>query len=228
MNLRSIFTKKKSGEDRADDQTNMPTSSTPGPRGWRRGLQGIPLTLLTQEPRDGGCPHRSKGRRTRRQESRGVATTVSRTTFASRPTKVPAPPGERRCHTGHDDPGLQPADLLRRHTEQQKINVIPIKTAVAVHPTRIARRTSARWTSFCMQAPGFGSISKQTCQKCRRANSGVLIMELPQKYVSEGDSEKEAPLVEPPMRCQTERPEDLPSGRELCPEKIKGTGAATG
>ena len=53
-------------------------------------------------------------------------------------------------------------------------------------------------------------------------------MELPQKYVSEGDSEKEAPLVEPPTRCQTERPEDLPSGPELCHEKSKGTGAAVG
>ena len=79
-----------------------------------------------------------------------VAITVSRTTFASRPTKVPAPPRRRMCDTGHDDPGLQPEDLLRRHTEQQEINVISIKTVVAVHPTRIARTTSVRWTSFCM------------------------------------------------------------------------------
>ena len=34
--------------------------------------------------------------------------------------------------------------------------------------------------------------------------------------------------MEPPTRCQTERPEDLPSGREPCHEKIKGTGAAVG
>ena len=53
-------------------------------------------------------------------------------------------------------------------------------------------------------------------------------MEQPEKYVSEGDGVQEAPLVEPPTRCQTERPEDLPSGREPCHEKIKGTGAAVG
>ena len=52
------------------------------------------------------------------------------------------------CDTGHDDPGLQPTDLLRRHTEQQEINVIPIKTVVAVHGTRVARKSSALQTSF--------------------------------------------------------------------------------
>ena len=53
-------------------------------------------------------------------------------------------------------------------------------------------------------------------------------MEPPEKYVSECDGEKEAPLVEPPTRCQTERPEDPPSGREPCHEKNTGTGAAVG
>ena len=51
-------------------------------------------------------------------------------------------------------------------------------------------------------------------------------MEPPEKYVSEGDGVQEAFLVEPPTRCQTERPEDLPSGREPCHEKSKGNGAA--
>ena len=108
---------KRSGEDRCVRMTRgaRPRRVLRGQRGWRRGRQGIPLSLLTQEARDGGCPQRSTGRRARRQESRGVATTDSRTTFASRPTKVPAPPRERMCDTGHDDPGLQPADLLRRH-----------------------------------------------------------------------------------------------------------------
>ena len=32
----------------------------------------------------------------------------------------------------------------------RKVNVIPIKIAVAVHRTCIARTTSVRWTSFCM------------------------------------------------------------------------------
>ena len=64
--------------------------------------------------------------------------------------------------------------------------------------------------------------------KCRRANSGVLIMQPPEKYVSEGDGEKVAPLVKPPTRSQTERPEDPPSGREQCNEKSKGTDAVEG
>ena len=54
----------------------------------------------------------------------------------------------RMSDTGHDDPELQPADPLRRHTEQQKINVILIKTAAAVHRTRVVRKNGARQTSF--------------------------------------------------------------------------------
>ena len=61
----------------------------------------------------------------------------------SPPTKVPSPPQGRVCDTGHDDPGLQPADLLHHYTEQQEINVIPIKTAVAVHRSRVARKSGA-------------------------------------------------------------------------------------
>ena len=121
-----------------------------------------------------------------------------------------AAPG-RRCHTGHDQskPTLDCSQrvLLRRFMEQQ-INVIPIKTAVAEHPTCIARTTSAR----CMHL-GF-SISKQTC----RVNSEVLIMEPPEVY-------GKLPWEKPPTRGQTERPEDPPSGREPCHEKSKGTGS---
>ena len=101
-----------------------------------------------------------------------VAMTVSRTTFASRPlTKVPAPPRGRICDTGHDDPGLQQEDLLRRPTEQQEIHVIPIKTAVAVHPTRIARTTSARWTSFCMHVGLVPSRNKHAKMSPRELGS---------------------------------------------------------
>ena len=70
--------------------------------GRRRGRQGIPLTLHTQETRDEGCPQSSTGRRARWQER-----TVSRTTLAWCPlTKVPAPHQERRRHARNDDPGL--------------------------------------------------------------------------------------------------------------------------
>ena len=65
------------------------------------------------------------------------------------------------CDTGHDDPGLQPADLLRRHTEQQEIHLIPVET-VAVHRTRIARKSGARQTSFLAQL-GSVLISKPVC-----------------------------------------------------------------
>ena len=77
--VRSIFIEKTSGEDRCVRMTRGTRLRRVlrGQRGWRRGRQRIPLTLLTQEPRNGGCPQRSTGRRARRQESRGVAITVS-------------------------------------------------------------------------------------------------------------------------------------------------------
>ena len=49
------------------------------------------------------------------------------------------------------------------------------------------------------------------------------MLEPPEKYASEGDGERKAPLVEPPTRCQTDRPEDHRDGHK----KSKGTGAAT-
>ena len=74
----------------------------------------------------------------------GPAITVSRPTLASCPlTKVPAPPRGRTRHARRNDPGLQPVDLLRRHAEEQEIHIIPIKTAVVVHQTRIARKNGA-------------------------------------------------------------------------------------
>ena len=116
--------KKRRRQVRADDQTNTPTSRTSGatrvaPRAARETTD--PFLRRSSETED---VH--KGLRDDvRQESWGVATAVSRTTFASRPlTKAGAAPG-RMCDTGHDDPGLQPADL-RRHTERKEINVIPI------------------------------------------------------------------------------------------------------
>ena len=66
------------------------------------------------------------------------------------------------CDTEHDDPGLQPADLLRRHTEQQEIIVIPIETAVAVHRTRIARKSGA-WQASFLAHLGSVLISKPVC-----------------------------------------------------------------
>ena len=136
------FQRKRSGEDRRARNTRgtCPRRVLSGQRGWRSGRQGIPLALLTQEARDGGCPQRST-----RCARRDIG---SRTTIASPPQNVPAPPRGRMCDTGHDDPGLQPADPLRRHTEQQKINVILIKTVVAVHRTCVVRKNGARQTSF--------------------------------------------------------------------------------
>ena len=61
------FQRKRSGEDRRARRTRgtRPRRALREQRGWLRGRQGVPLTLLTQEPRDGGCPQRSTGRRAR-------------------------------------------------------------------------------------------------------------------------------------------------------------------
>ena len=126
-------------------------------------------TPTSKEPRDGGCPRRSSGRRARWQESPRAAITVSRTTLAPCPlTKVPAPPRGRRRHTRHNDPGLQSVDLLRRHTEEQDIYIIPVKTAVVVHRTRIARKNGARQTSslLCL---GSAQCQNQCAKRCHRA-----------------------------------------------------------
>ena len=45
-------------------------------------------------------------------------------------------------------------------------------------------RTGCKWVWFHLET---------NVPKCRRANSGVSLMEPPEKYVSEGDGEKEAP-----------------------------------
>ena len=87
------------------------------------------------------------GRRARRQESRGC-----RDDGLTNDVRVSPDEGAGvapRCDTGHDDPGMEPADLLRRHTEQLEINVIPIKTAVAVHRTRITLKSD-----LLLSAPG--------------------------------------------------------------------------
>ena len=91
------------------------------------------------------------------------------------------------CDTGHDDPGLQPADLLRRHTEQQEINVIPIKTAVAVHRTRIARKSGARQTSFLAH---LGSVlfENQYAVSCHGMSLGETTLHMFVKNISEDDS----------------------------------------
>ena len=215
------------------------------------------------------------------------------------------------CDTGHDDPGLQPTDLLRRHTEQQEIIVIPAETAVAVHRTRIARKSGAPQTSSLahlgsalfqnqcavrcrhmspeettLHMPAKKTSEDDTVQKtpldntsdevpklqveestsfwtdlrspstqrasrgqralggppsactwvwfhletnvpkCRRANSGGVDLEPSEKYVSEGDGVKGAPLIKHPTRCQTGRPEERPLGREPCHEKSEGSSAA--
>ena len=187
--------RKRSSDDRRARRTRgtRPRRVLREQRGWHRGRQGMPLALLTQEPKDGGCPHRSTGRRARRQESRGVAITVSRTTFASRPlTKVPAPPRGRRCDTEHDDPELQPADLLRRHTEQQKINVIPSKTAVAVHRTRIARKCGARQTTFLAHLRSV-LFQNQCAVRCHRMSPKETTLNMPVKKIPEEDSVQKPP-----------------------------------
>ena len=64
-----------------------------GNAGGAAGGKGYLLPFSRRSPETEDVHKRSTGRRARRQENRGVPTTVSRTTFASRQlTKVPAPP----------------------------------------------------------------------------------------------------------------------------------------
>ena len=66
----------------------------------------------------------------------------------------------------------QTVDLLRRYTEQQEINVIPTRTAVAVHRTHIAWRMSARRTSFWVHLGSF-SFRKKRVKVSPREPEGV-------------------------------------------------------
>ena len=88
---------------------------------------------------------------------------------------------------GHDDPGLQPADLLRRHTEQQETNVIPIKTAVAVHRTCIARKSGA-WQTSSLAHLGSVSFQNQCVVRCHLMSPGETTLHTRSKKTSEDDS----------------------------------------
>ena len=149
--------RKRSGEDRrAEDWRNTPTSSNSGAT-WAKGHL-LPFLRRSPETEDVHTGPRDDARAGKRA---GAVSRLARRRCRRRP-------GGRRCDTGHDDPGLQPADFLRRYMEQQKINVIPIKTAVAVHAPRGQRALG-------------GPPSACTCvwfhletnmPKCRRANLG--------------------------------------------------------
>ena len=100
-----------------------------------------------------------------------------------------------------DDPGLQPVDLLRHHTEQQEINVIPMKAAVAVHRTRIARKSGARQTSFLAHLLSVLPFRNQCAVRCHRMNLGETTLHMPEKKLSEDDSVWN-PSTTPRARCQ--------------------------
>ena len=74
----------------------------------------------------------------------------------------------------HDDPGLEPADLLRSHAEQHEVGVVIVKTAVTVH------HVGARRTSFWEH---LGSISCQKCiKKCHRVNPERSALHVSQNF----------------------------------------------
>ena len=130
--------------------------------------------------------------------------------------------GETTLHMPVKKKILEDAKIAGR-----RIDLLLDRIAVTEHPTRIARTTNARWTSFCMHLGLVPSRNKHA-KISPRELGGVDYRTAREICVSEGDGVQEAPLVEPPTRCQTERPEDLPSGREPWNEKSKGTGAAVG
>ena len=152
---------------REEDQRNTPTSRTSGAtRVAPRAARDTSLPFLRRSPETEDV-HKGKrddvraGIECRGWRDNGFANDVR---VSPADEGAGAASGERRCDTGHDDPGLQPADLLRRHTDQKEINVIPIKTAVAVHRTRIARKSGARQASFLARL-GSALISKPVCDE---------------------------------------------------------------
>ena len=98
-------------------------------------------------------------------------------------------------------------DLLRRHTEEQEINIIPIKTAVAVHRTRIARKNGARQTSF-LAHQGSLLFLNQCAVKCHHTSPGETKLHLPVKKMSE------APSTRPRTRRQNCRSQNRPPSRQ--------------
>ena len=90
---------------------------------------------------------------------------------------------------GTTTPGLQPADLLRRHTEQHEINTIPSKTAVVVHRTRIARKSGAQQTSSFAHL--WSVLFQNHCAvRCHHMSPGETTLHLPVKKMSEAPSTK--------------------------------------
>ena len=143
-------------------------------------------------------------------------------------------PGETTLHTHSkktsEDDGVR--KTTRQHLGRgakiasRRTDLLLDKIAVTEHPTRIARTTSARWTSLCMHlglVPSRNKHAKMLPRElgsvdCRTARDMCV-----RRWRCVGSSPGE-----PPTRCQTQRPEDLPSGREPCHEKSKGTGATVG
>ena len=97
--------------------------------------------------------------------------------------------GEVSTHEprGNDPANAREKDTRRRQCVEKTLdNTSDVdKIAVTEHPTRIARTTSARWTSFCMHLGLVPSRNKHA--KMSPSELGVLIMEPPEKCVSEGD-----------------------------------------
>ena len=75
----------------------------------------------------------------------------------------------------HDDPGMEPADLLRGHAEQHEVGVLIVKTAVTVH------HVGARRTSFWGHL-GSVSCQKKCIKKCRRVNPGRTTVHVSQNF----------------------------------------------
>ena len=123
-------------------------------------------------------------------------------------------PGETTLHMPvkkmSEDDSVQKTPLENTSDEVPKLQVeestlLQDRIAVTEDPTRIVRTTSARWTSFCKHL-GLVLFGNKHAKMSPR-ELGSVDLEPHEKYVSEGDGVWEAPLVEPPTWCQTERPD---------------------
>ena len=122
-----------------------------GGGGRTRGGRGGPVHVELSGGDAGGTardiPNPSCARAQRRQVSvRAHRTTGAQTTEPKHHNSesvndVRVSSKRTNCRVRHDDPGLEPADLLRGHAEQHEVGVVTIKTAVTVHHVG-DRRTS--------------------------------------------------------------------------------------
>ena len=88
--------------------------------------------------------------------------------------EVSATSKRTNCDVRHDDPGLEPTDLLHGHAKQHEVGVVEVKTAVTVY--HVGTSPTSSWEHL-------GSIScqKKCIKKCHCVNPGRTTLHGSQK-----------------------------------------------